>query len=95
MSNMIQVQRKMNYVLIAVNAVSMEQFVLLVQSLMYKYFFSLSLSAQLKPSGELDFRPSAEFPALQYLDSVDPGSVSDRAGLRAGDFILEVFYIVD
>lgn len=43
--------------------------------------------------GELDFHPSAEFPALQYLDSVDPGSKSDRAGLKSGDFILEVrFY---
>ncbi|WAR09030.1 SHAN1-like protein [Mya arenaria] len=31
-----------------------------------------------------------EFPALQYLDSVDPGSVSDRAGLHGGDFILEI-----
>ncbi|KAL5009500.1 hypothetical protein ScPMuIL_011805 [Solemya velum] len=40
--------------------------------------------------GELDFHPSAEFPALQYLDSVDPGSKSDRAGLKSGDFILEI-----
>lgn len=39
---------------------------------------------------ELDFRPSAEFPALQYLDSVDPGSRADRAGLKTGDFILEI-----
>ncbi|KAL4233853.1 hypothetical protein ACF0H5_008529 [Mactra antiquata] len=46
--------------------------------------------SQLKPSGELDFQPTAEFPALQYLDSVDPGSVSDRAGLKGGDFILEI-----
>ena len=29
-------------------------------------------------------------PALQYLDSVEKGSVSDKAGLRSGDFILEV-----
>ena len=50
----------------------------------------LYLSAQLKPNGELDFRPTAEFPALQYLDSIDPGSAADRAGLKAGDFILEV-----
>ena len=50
----------------------------------------VSFTAQLKPSGELDFRPTPEFPALQYLDSVDPGSVSDKAGLKAGDFILEV-----
>ena len=29
-------------------------------------------------------------PALQYLDSVEVGSVADRAGLRPGDFILAV-----
>lgn len=29
-------------------------------------------------------------PALQYLDSVEAGSVADRAGLRPGDFILAV-----
>ena len=52
----------------------------------FKYLFS----AQLKPNGELDFRPTAEFPALQYLDSIDPGSAADRAGLKPGDFILEV-----
>ena len=48
------------------------------------------ITAQLKPNGELDFRPTAEFPALQYLDSIDPGSAADRAGLKPGDFILEV-----
>ncbi|BFZ25284.1 hypothetical protein BsWGS_28323 [Bradybaena similaris] len=37
-----------------------------------------------------DFTPTAEFPALQYLDSVDPGSQADRAGLRSGDFIIEI-----
>lgn len=46
--------------------------------------------SQLKPNGELDFRPTAEFPALQYLDSIDPGSAADRAGLKPGDFILEI-----
>lgn len=49
MSNMIQVQGKMNYVLIAVNAVSMEQFVLLVQSLMYMYFFLSLFQRNLSP----------------------------------------------
>ena len=29
-------------------------------------------------------------PALQYLDSVEAGSVADRAGLQPGDFILAV-----
>ncbi|CAG5122612.1 unnamed protein product, partial [Candidula unifasciata] len=40
--------------------------------------------------GFSDFTPSAEFPALQYLDSVDPGSQADRVGLRSGDFIIEI-----
>lgn len=38
----------------------------------------------------VQFVPSEKMPALQYLDSVEKGSVSDKAGLRAGDFILEV-----
>ncbi|XP_078327445.1 uncharacterized protein LOC111102495 isoform X2 [Crassostrea virginica] len=46
--------------------------------------------SQTQSAAELDFRPSAEFPALQYLDSVDPGSRADRAGLKTGDFILEI-----
>ena len=53
--------------------------------------FAFLFTAQLKPNGDLDFRPSSEFPALQYLDSVDPGSAADRAGLKGGDFILEVW----
>nr|KAG5704985.1 hypothetical protein BaRGS_022827 [Batillaria attramentaria] len=40
--------------------------------------------------GNLNFQPTPEFPALQYLDSVDPGSQAERAGLRTGDFILEI-----
>ena len=40
--------------------------------------------------GNLNFQPTPEFPALQYLDSVDPGSQAERAGLRGGDFIMEV-----
>lgn len=33
-------------------------------------------------------------PALQYLDSVEAGSVADRAGLQPGDFILAVSLFV-
>ncbi|XP_036367126.1 protein shank isoform X2 [Octopus sinensis] len=29
-------------------------------------------------------------PAVQYLDTVDAGSAAEKAGLRAGDFILEI-----
>lgn len=54
-------------------------------------YFWICFTAQTQATAvELDFRPSAEFPALQYLDSVDPGSRADRAGLKTGDFILEV-----
>ena len=51
------------------------------------FFFILAQSTR---NGELDFHPTPEFPALQYLDNVDPGSRADRAGLKPGDFILEV-----
>uniref|UniRef100_A0A8C4R592 Uncharacterized protein n=1 Tax=Eptatretus burgeri TaxID=7764 RepID=A0A8C4R592_EPTBU len=36
------------------------------------------------------FEPTTAFPALQYLEKVDKGGVAWRAGLRTGDFILEV-----
>ncbi|VEN56131.1 unnamed protein product, partial [Callosobruchus maculatus] len=38
----------------------------------------------------LDLTPSEKCPALQYLDDVDPGGVADMAGLRKGDFLLEI-----
>ena len=38
------------------------------------------------------FRPTDCCPALQYLDSVQLGSVADQAGLSPGDFLLEVSY---
>ena len=37
-----------------------------------------------------NFIPTPRFPALQYFDSVDKGGLAERAGLRPGDFILEV-----
>nr|QQY02477.1 SH3 and multiple ankyrin repeat domains protein 1 [Cryptocotyle lingua] len=37
-----------------------------------------------------EFQPSLEIPALQYLEKVEPGSAADRAGLKPGDYILEV-----
>ena len=36
------------------------------------------------------FQPTQDMPALQYLDVVDKGGMADRAGLRPGDFILQV-----
>lgn len=37
-----------------------------------------------------EFVPTPAFPALQYLESVDQGGVAWRAGLRTGDFLIEV-----
>ncbi|CAC5376249.1 SHANK [Mytilus coruscus] len=53
-------------------------------------FILRGAKSQSTRNGELDFHPTPEFPALQYLDSVDPGSRADRAGLKPGDFILEI-----
>ncbi|KAJ8679671.1 hypothetical protein QAD02_015458 [Eretmocerus hayati] len=33
---------------------------------------------------------SARYPALQYLDDVDEGGVADMAGLRKGDFLIQI-----
>ncbi|XP_013407979.1 SH3 and multiple ankyrin repeat domains protein 2 isoform X2 [Lingula anatina] len=41
-------------------------------------------------AGSLEFRPSPDFPALQYLDRVDPGGMAHRAGLKSGDFLIEI-----
>ena len=38
----------------------------------------------------MQLKPSERCPALQYLDSVDPGGVADMAGLKPGDFLIEV-----
>ncbi|XP_057182612.1 SH3 and multiple ankyrin repeat domains protein 2-like [Triplophysa rosa] len=37
-----------------------------------------------------EFTPTAAFPALQYLESVDDGGVEWQSGLRTGDFLIEV-----
>ncbi|KAG8551205.1 hypothetical protein GDO81_004006 [Engystomops pustulosus] len=43
-----------------------------------------------------EFNPTPAFPALQYLESVDEDGVAWQAGLRTGDFLIEVgSYIQD
>ncbi|CAL8405057.1 unnamed protein product [Boreogadus saida] len=37
-----------------------------------------------------EFTPTPAFPALQYLESVDEGGVAWQAGLRTGDFLIEI-----
>jgi len=37
-----------------------------------------------------EITPTPAFPALQYLESVDEGGVAWQAGLRTGDFLIEV-----
>lgn len=36
------------------------------------------------------FTPTPQIPAVQYFENIDPGSAADRAGIHAGDFVLEV-----
>ena len=36
------------------------------------------------------FQPTASFPALQFLDSIEKGSNADKAGLKQYDYVLEV-----
>ena len=38
----------------------------------------------------IDFVPTPQYPALQYIGQVDIGSIADKAGLHAGDFVLSI-----
>jgi hypothetical protein len=41
------------------------------------------------------FQPTASFPALQFLDSIENSSNADKAGLKQNDYVLEVsLYII-
>jgi len=39
----------------------------------------------------LNYVPTPEIPALQYFESVTPGGAADKAGLKTGDYLIEVF----
>ena len=43
----------------------------------------------------LDFTATPEMPALQYFDHIDANSVADKAGIKSGDFLLEVTWKSD
>lgn len=38
----------------------------------------------------MEFRPTAGAPALQFFEGVDMSGIAMRAGLRPGDFLLEI-----
>lgn len=64
-----------------------------MMSLLCNLFVSPPCSFILIPSAQTpieEFTPTPAFPALQYLESVDEGGVAWRAGLRMGDFLIEV-----
>lgn len=52
--------------------------------------FGFILRGAKQSSPLMQLKPSMKCPALQYLDDVDPGGVADLAGLKPGDFLLEV-----
>ena len=41
------------------------------------------------------FRPTVHVPGLQYVAKVDADSSADAAGLKEGDFLLEVSWCID
>lgn len=66
----------------------------ILDSYMYKDYiilvtcdFSFCLFAAAKM---MQFQPSPQVPALQYIGNVDPGGAAAEAGLCTGDFLLEV-----
>lgn len=61
----------------------------------YLQYFSFLPPNTLKADTPIEeFTPTPAFPALQYLESVDEGGVAWEAGLRTGDFLIEVRHIL-
>jgi len=52
--------------------------------------YTLVAAARSGSQTVLDFSPSADCPSLQYFDVVEKNSQADLAGLRSGDFLLQV-----
>ena len=51
------------------------------------YIFSFNFSDVAMP---LNFEPTAQVPALQLFEGVDMSGMAVRAGLRPGDYLLEI-----
>lgn len=45
-------------------------------------------------NANLRFEPTREIPALQYFEGVDMNGMAMKAGLKPGDFLLEVRFFV-
>ncbi len=41
----------------------------------------------------MSFEPTLETPAVQYFEGVDMNGMAMRAGLKPGDFLLEVSFL--
>jgi len=52
-------------------------------TMLFSSLFSLATKA-------MKFNPSPQVPALQYVGNVEEGGAADLAGLKTGDFIIEV-----
>ena len=52
--------------------------------------FGFQLRGANSHTARIEFTPSVQFPALQYIGEVDKGGVAEKAGLKSGDFVLEV-----
>uniref|UniRef100_A0A914LRZ1 Uncharacterized protein n=1 Tax=Meloidogyne incognita TaxID=6306 RepID=A0A914LRZ1_MELIC len=55
-----------------------------------KGFGFILRGARYADSMQLDFRPTLTIPALQFFEGVDMQGMAMRAGLRPGDFLLEI-----
>ncbi|CAD5215421.1 unnamed protein product [Bursaphelenchus xylophilus] len=52
--------------------------------------FGFILRGSKHVDSEIDFRPTLETPALQFFEGVDMSGMAMKAGLRPGDFLLEI-----
>ena len=52
--------------------------------------FGFQLRGANSHTARIEFTPSVQFPALQYIGEVDKGGVAEKVGLKAGDFVIEV-----
>ena len=52
--------------------------------------FGFQLRGANSHTPRIEFSPTPQYPALQYIGEVDKGGVAEKAGLKPGDFVLEI-----